>query len=339
MPEEINPLTNLSADYFTPFSSKETANILPVTQADWLKMTEKLSQTNKDLLAKIGQLETALIECRAEFSVQQQRVQSQDTLLLQQTEDLGKAEEQVNILFHELESSHQVAQKQQVLIQNLSEQLDDSQERINQLEQQCQQILKKYQEQAKLLQESENNALILRARLQMQQRHTSQFKTALEKYLQLSPDPKNLHTQAMNLVTEWHQEDQENLQLTENLIITQKTPANKTKTEPAKISNTPTPDLANPPHISTQKLVEIAQHSADVDDMIDKLYTVFGDRHSDENSQNYPSPQTVIQPQEKPENEPEKTQHLFHAIPKDHENKRASLNIQLPKLPQKNHEN
>ncbi len=159
-------------------------------EADWVALTKKLRQHNRNLLKQVAELEQALKECLEGLQLRQGREQAQETLLAQQTEELKTSREQATRLFRELESSHQVAQRQQILIETLSQQLESSQERVAHMERECALTQQRYKEQSHKLLQAENVAQELQTRLQRQQRQTLQFKAALEKCLEM-PVPKH----------------------------------------------------------------------------------------------------------------------------------------------------
>ncbi|PSB01127.1 hypothetical protein [Merismopedia glauca] len=148
--------------------------------------THNLISRNRNLLQQVGQLEQALRQYQEELQFQQARAQTQETLLLQHKELLKASEDQVNRLFKELESSHQVNQRQQILIETLSTQLETAQERLAQLERDCALTQQRYQEQSHQLQHTETTCEELQVRLERQQQQTLQFKAALEKSLEVS---------------------------------------------------------------------------------------------------------------------------------------------------------
>jgi hypothetical protein len=76
--------------------------------------------------------------------------------------------------------------RQQLLIETLSEQLQSSQERIAQLERECALTQQRYNEQSHQLMQEVNTSRELRSRLHRQQQQTLQFKTALEKSLDMT---------------------------------------------------------------------------------------------------------------------------------------------------------
>jgi hypothetical protein len=148
--------------------------------------THNLISRNRNLLQQVGELEQALRQYQEELQFQQARAQTQETLLLQHKELLKASEDQVNRLFKELESSHQVNQRQQILIETLSNQAENAQERLAQIERDCALTQQRYQEQSLQLQQTEISCEELQVRLERQQQQTIQFKAALEKSLEVS---------------------------------------------------------------------------------------------------------------------------------------------------------
>jgi myosin heavy subunit len=163
----------------------------PVTEtrtkdADWFALIQKMRQRNRRLLDQMGELRQTLREKQETLQLEQMRSRDQETLLVQQTEEISTLQEQLSRLFHALESSHQAAQRQQILIETLSEQLQSSQERVAQLERECSLVQQRYNEQSHQLLQAANTCRELRTRLQRQQRQTLQFKVALEKSLEMT---------------------------------------------------------------------------------------------------------------------------------------------------------
>ncbi|QIZ69709.1 hypothetical protein [Oxynema aestuarii] len=144
---------------------------------------ERLTQDNRELNGRIEQLETVLQECRQSLQQQRSRALSQQNLLEQRNEELQGTREQIAHLGKELETLHQLSEKQQGTIARLSQQLQTSQERLAQMERECALTQERYNEQSQVLYQTETVCRELRSRLQRQQRHTLQFKAALEKCL------------------------------------------------------------------------------------------------------------------------------------------------------------
>ncbi|MEW5856664.1 MAG: hypothetical protein AB1861_04710 [Cyanobacteriota bacterium] len=159
----------------------------PAEAGNLFPLMAELRQRNRDLLNRVNHLEKALGDCQEALQLQRQRSQAQETILTSTTQELNGTQEQVTRMFRELESSHQAAQRQQILIETVTEQLENSQERIAQLERECAFTQQRYNEQSHALLQSENTIRELRTRLQRQQRQTLQFKSALEKCLEMPP--------------------------------------------------------------------------------------------------------------------------------------------------------
>lgn len=188
------PIEQLEAGSSSPAPELEEAAPVEVSavgiesrlgEMDWYTLTQKLRQRNRDLLAQAAHLDQALKECQEALQAQIERSHSADNLLTHQASELANAQEQLSRLFHELESSHQAAHRQQILIETLTEQLESSQERVAQLERECALVQQFHNEQSHQLLQTENTARELRSRLHRQQRHTLQFKAALEKCLEV----------------------------------------------------------------------------------------------------------------------------------------------------------
>lgn len=174
-----------AADSNNLVATNEATVHLPASEADWLALIQKLRSRNRGLLNRVNQLEKGLEECQEVIESHRQRARSQETIILEQTSELDTAQEQLSRTFRELELSHQVAQRQQILIETLTEQLESSQERIAQMERECAYTAQRCNDQTHALLQSETTVRELRDRLQRQQRHTLQFKTALEKCLEM----------------------------------------------------------------------------------------------------------------------------------------------------------
>ncbi len=154
--------------------------------ADWFALAQKMRQRNHRLHEQVAQLRQALKEKQEALHQELMRSRDQEMLIVQQAEDMNTVQEQLARLFHALESSHQAAVRQQLLIETLSEQLQSSQERIAQLERECALTQQRYNEQSHQLMQAGNTCRELRSRLHRQQQQTLQFKTALEKSLDMT---------------------------------------------------------------------------------------------------------------------------------------------------------
>jgi len=141
-------------------------------------LMQALHECNRDLLQRIAQLETALEESK-------KTLENRETLLQERTAALENTQEQLTRLFGKVEVSHQTLQSQEILVESLSSQLATSQTRLAIVERECASTVQRYNEQFHQLVATENVCRELRSRLHRQQRHTLQFKAALEKSLEM----------------------------------------------------------------------------------------------------------------------------------------------------------
>jgi myosin heavy subunit len=141
-------------------------------------LMQALHECNRDLLQRLAQLETALEES-------QNTLQNRETLLEQRTAELENTQEQLTRLFGKVEVSHQTLQSQEILVESLRSNLATSQARLAAVERECASTVQRYNEQLHQLVATENICRELRSRLHRQQRHTLQFKAALERSLEM----------------------------------------------------------------------------------------------------------------------------------------------------------
>jgi len=141
-------------------------------------LMQALHECNRDLLVRISQLETALQES-------QKNLQARETLLKRQNAELQNSQEQLTRLFGKLEVSNQTLQSQEISVESLARQLTTSQTRLAVVERESAATVQRYNEQLHQLVSTENICKELRSRLHRQQRHTLQFKVALEKSLEM----------------------------------------------------------------------------------------------------------------------------------------------------------
>ncbi|MEG3979167.1 hypothetical protein QT970_31840, partial [Microcoleus sp. herbarium8] len=100
--------------------------------------------------------------------------------------------EQLTRLFGKVEVSHQTLQSQEILVESLRNKLASSQTRLAIVERECASTVQRYNEQFHQLVATENVCRELRSRLHRQQRHTLQFKAALERSLEMPQKPPNI---------------------------------------------------------------------------------------------------------------------------------------------------
>ena len=147
-------------------------------------LLEQLQQENLELDGRVEQLETLLHECRQ--SLQQQRSQALDRqkLLDRRTLELKSITGQIEHLSEHIQSATQQIQQQQQQIAYLGTQLQTSEEIRAKLERECALTQQRYHEQSQILVQTQTTCQDLRSRLHRQQRHTLQFKAALEKCIE-----------------------------------------------------------------------------------------------------------------------------------------------------------
>jgi hypothetical protein len=148
-----------------------------------LALNEELRNANNDLYEQVEKLKQELAEADRILQWQKTRSSVTESMLNQQTQELGAAQEQIKSLFQQLETTVQSVQRQELCIETYKAQLQISQQRVAQLERECSLLQTNYHEQSQQLLQSENTCRELRSRLMRQQRQTLQFKAALEKCL------------------------------------------------------------------------------------------------------------------------------------------------------------
>ncbi len=152
---------------------------------------EQLQQENVELDGRVEQLETLLHECRQ--SLQQQRSQALDRqkLLDRRTLELKSITGQIEHLSEHIQSATRQIQQQQQQIAYLGTELQTSQEIRAKLERECALTQQGYHEQSQILVQTQTTCRDLRSRLHRQQRHTLQFKAALEKCIETPLEKAN----------------------------------------------------------------------------------------------------------------------------------------------------
>ncbi|MTJ11863.1 hypothetical protein FJR11_04480 [Anabaena sp. UHCC 0187] len=158
-----------------------------------LKLNTELSTANNDLYAQLGQLKTELAEAEKILQWQKTRSSVTESMFNQQNQELSAAQEQIQSLYQQLETSVQTVQHQEICIETYKANLQISQQRLAHLERECSQLQTNYSQESQQLLHSENTCRELRTRLMRQQRQTMQFKSALEKCLDTPiPSHENL---------------------------------------------------------------------------------------------------------------------------------------------------
>lgn len=199
---ELTPFVPAS----TTFATTENTALTLAQETNLLALIQQLRQRNRALSNRVHQLEQVLSESQETFQSQKAKLQSQEAIIAKASHEITTFQEQITRLFRELESSHQVAQRQQILIETLTEQLESSQERMAQMERECALTQQCNNEQSHLLLEMENTIRELRDRLHRQQRHTLQFKAALEKSLEVPAIHYEAQAEAVHpSANSWHE--------------------------------------------------------------------------------------------------------------------------------------
>ncbi|NJO70936.1 MAG: hypothetical protein HC825_02980 [Oscillatoriales cyanobacterium RM1_1_9] len=155
----------------------QTPESNPVSESS-TQLVQALHDCNRDLISRVTELEAELENCR-------NTMQEKEVLLSQQSQEFDLAQQQVTRLFSKLELSNQVIRRQQVLVETLTEQWETSQARMAQMERECAAAQQSYNEKLNELAQTQNTSEELRSRLHRQQRHTLQFKAALERCLEM----------------------------------------------------------------------------------------------------------------------------------------------------------
>jgi hypothetical protein len=167
-------------------SSQEKTTIETVVETEKIKepatIIQALHDCNRDLVKRVTELETNLEKC-------QKKWQDTESLLQEKTEELSATQKQVSRLFYKLEVANEIIQRQEVLAETLRENWKKSQARQGQLERECALTQQRYNDVCYQAMELENNCRELRSRLYRQQRQTLQFKTALERALEMPGVP------------------------------------------------------------------------------------------------------------------------------------------------------
>ncbi|EAW37743.1 hypothetical protein [Lyngbya sp. PCC 8106] len=185
----VTPENNISEVVEEKFALEEV-EIQPGESENPSQLIQALHECNRDLINRVTELEIELDECR-------KALHNQDSLFNQRVQELAIAQDQVTRLFGKLELSNQVIRRQQVLVETLTQQWETSQTRMAQMERECALAQQRYNEQFHELVEAQNACRELRSRLHRQQRHTLQFKAALERCLEMQPrqQPNDQHNQ------------------------------------------------------------------------------------------------------------------------------------------------
>ncbi|MCY7285929.1 MAG: hypothetical protein LH679_21390 [Cyanobacteria bacterium CAN_BIN43] len=178
--DEVTGSVELAAIALRSNEDESEASLLqtnPPEVADLVSLIQELNQCNSALLDRVSQLEETLEVSRNSLPC----IESAEPM----PQNLFQAQEQITTLYNQLEFAHQTNQRQQILLETLTDQLEASQERVAQLERETSLLQQRYTEQSQVLAQTEGNCRDLQTRLYRQQRYTLQFKSALEKCLEV----------------------------------------------------------------------------------------------------------------------------------------------------------
>jgi hypothetical protein len=174
------PQTPSTASFLEIAPQVQSEKIPNLESENSTELIQALQECNQDLIERVAELEAELDAC-------QKTLRDQEGVLNQQTQELALAQEQVTRLFGKQELSNQVIQRQQVLVETLTQQWESSQTKMAEMERDCALTQQRYNEQFHELMQTQNTCRDLRSRLHRQQRHTLQFKAALERCLEMQP--------------------------------------------------------------------------------------------------------------------------------------------------------
>lgn len=158
----------------------------PQTPEGLIKLIQAANQHNHELQNRITELEDALEQSRQALQAELDRPEETPSAVSHEASSPEMAQ-QVNYLLNQLEFAQQANQRQEILVETLSRQLQSIQGRVAELENECQRLQQTVTTQTIQLQQSEAQCSDLQARLLRQQQYTLQFKSALEKCLEVPP--------------------------------------------------------------------------------------------------------------------------------------------------------
>ncbi|MFH7245337.1 MAG: hypothetical protein ACHWZW_21070 [Spirulina sp.] len=149
-----------------------------------IQLIQDLNQCNDALLIRVSDLEESLERSQAALQAEVERNQIQGVVTSTRT----PAPAQVAQLLSELEATNDGLRRATIHNETLQTELEASQQRVAQLERECTLLQQRFSEKNTALQQAEDSCRDLKARLHRQQRYTLQFKTALEKCLNMAND-------------------------------------------------------------------------------------------------------------------------------------------------------
>jgi len=151
---------------------------------DLIQLIQDLNQCNDALLIRVSDLEESLERSQTALQAEVERNQAQGTVVSTRT----PAPAQVAHLLSELDAANDGLRRAAIHNETLQTELESSQQRVAQLERECTLLQQRFSEKNTALQQAEDSCRDLKARLHRQQRYTLQFKTALEKCLNMASE-------------------------------------------------------------------------------------------------------------------------------------------------------
>jgi hypothetical protein len=166
-------------------SASPAATSAPLHRTEELiQLIQDLNQCNDALLIRVSDLEETLERSQAALQAEIERNQSQGIV----TAARSAAPPQIAQLLSELDAANDGLRRATIHNETLQTELESSQQRVAQLERECTLLQQRFSEKNTALQQAEDSCRDLKARLHRQQRYTLQFKTALEKCLNMAND-------------------------------------------------------------------------------------------------------------------------------------------------------
>jgi hypothetical protein len=147
-----------------------------------IQLIQDLNQCNDALLIRVSDLEESLE--RSQTALQAEVERNQGVVISAR----NPAPAQVAQLLSELDAANDGLRRATIHNETLQTELEASQQRVAQLERECTLLQQRFSEKNTALQQAEDSCRDLKARLHRQQRYTLQFKTALEKCLNMAND-------------------------------------------------------------------------------------------------------------------------------------------------------
>ncbi len=163
-----------------------------------IQLIQDLNQCNDALLIRVSDLEESLERSQAALQSEIERNQAQGVV----APERSMAPPQIAQLLSELDAANDGLRRATIHNETLHNELEASQQRVAQLERECTLLQQRFSEKNTALQQAEDSCRDLKARLHRQQRYTLQFKTALEKCLNMANEGQPAAPTLMSLGVE-----------------------------------------------------------------------------------------------------------------------------------------